>query len=67
MEVPMDKEEKWVSMEEICEHIGCSRDTVKKMIRTQNLPAYKIDRKWKFKISEVDSWMRNNNRVTDAE
>lgn len=63
----MEKEEKWVSMEEICKHLDCSRDTVKKMIRAQNLPAYKIDRKWKFKISEVDSWMRNNNRVTDAE
>ena len=63
----MNKEEKWVSMEEICKHLDCSRDTGKKMIRTQNLPAYKIDRKWKFKISEVDSWMRNNNRVTDAE
>lgn len=63
----MNKEEKWVSMEEICKHLDWSRDTVKKMIRTQNLPAYKIDRKWKFKISEVDSWMRNNNRVTDAE
>ena len=63
----MEKEEKWVSMEYICKHLDCSRDTVKKMIRTQELPAYKIDRKWKFKISEVDSWMRNNNRVADAE
>ena len=62
----MEKEEKWVSMEDICKHLDCSRDTVK-MIRTQELPAYKIDRKWKFKISEVDSWMRNNNRVADAE
>ena len=63
----MEKEEKWVSMEDICKHLDCSRDTVKKMIRTQELPAYKIYRKWKFKISEVDSWMRNNNRVADAE
>lgn len=63
----MEKEEKWVSMKDICKHLDCSRDTVKKMIRTQELPAYKIDRKWKFKISEVDSWMRNNNRVADAE
>ena len=63
----MEKEEKWVSMEDICKHLDCSRDTVKKMIRTPELPAYKIDRKWKFKISEVDSWMRNNNRVADAE
>ncbi len=60
-------EEKWVSMEEICKYLGCSRDTVKKMIRQNKLPAYKIDRKWKFKISEVDAWMHENNRVSDAE
>ena len=63
----MNNEEKWASMEELCNHLGLSRDTVKKMIHTQNLTAYKIERKWKFKISEVDSWMRNNNRITDAE
>ena len=63
----MNSDEKWVSMEEICKHLGCSRDTVKKMIRTQKLPAYKIDRKWKFKISEVDAWMRDNQRVTETE
>lgn len=30
-------EEKWVSMEAICKHLGSSRDTVKKMIKTQGL------------------------------
>ena len=29
----MYQEEKWVSMKEICEHLGVSRDTVKKMIK----------------------------------
>lgn len=53
--------ERWVSMEEICKHIGVSRDTVKKLIRTQGLPAYKLDRKWKFKISEVDEWLHKQN------
>lgn len=59
-------EERWVSMEEICEHLGSSRDTVKKMIRLYDLPACKFDRKWKFKISEVDEWMKSNNRVTNG-
>lgn len=59
----MAENEKWVSMEDICSHLNCSRDTVKKMIKNQNMPAYKIDRKWKFKISVVDAWMRSNNRV----
>ena len=62
----MDTNEKWVSMEEICKHLGASKDTVKKMINTQGLPAYKIERKWKFKISEVDAWMRSSNRVQGA-
>ena len=45
-------------MKEVCQHLGVSRDTVKKMIK-ENMPAYKFDRQWKFKISEVDAWMRN--------
>ncbi len=60
----MENAEKWVSMEDICVHLNASRDTVKKMIKTQNMPAYKFDRKWKFKISEVDAWMHNKNKVT---
>jgi excisionase family DNA binding protein len=63
----MEKVENWVSMEEICGHLSCSRDTVKKMISQQGLPAYKIDRKWKFKISEVDEWMRSKNRISSAQ
>lgn len=59
--------ERWVSMEEICKHLDSSRDTVKKMIKIQNMPAYKIDRKWKFKISEVDDWMHRQNGITDEE
>ena len=60
----MDTTEKWVSMDDICAHLNSSRDTVKKMVRTQNMPAYKFDRKWKFKISEVDDWMHSKNRIT---
>ena len=60
----MNKNERWVSMEEICNHLGASRDTVKKMVKMQNMPAYKFDRKWKFKISEVDEWMHRQNCIT---
>lgn len=63
----MDKNERWVSMKEICDHLGASRDTVKKMVKTQNMPAYKFDRKWKFKISEVDEWMHSQNCITNKE
>lgn len=63
----MELNERWISMEEICKHIGASRDTVKKMVKTQNMPACKFDRKWKFKISEVDEWMHRQNCMISEE
>ena len=51
--------ERWYSMKEICEDLGVSRDTVLAWIEKRNMPAVKIGRLWKFKISEVDAWMKS--------
>jgi len=45
-------------MNEIAEHLGISRDTVLSWIKDKNMPAHKIGRLWKFKVSEVDEWIR---------
>ena len=50
---------RWISMIEICNHLGISRDTMTKWIKTKNMPAHKIGRLWKFKIDEVDAWVRS--------
>lgn len=51
--------ERWCSMKEITEYLGVSRDTVLNWIERRNMPAVKIGRLWKFKISEVDVWMKS--------
>lgn len=49
--------EKWSSLEEITEHLGVSKDTIYRWIAKKQMPAHKVGKLWKFKISEVDEWV----------
>lgn len=53
----MDKE-RWLSMIEICDYLGISRDTAIKWIRYKSMPAHKPGKAWKFKIEEIDTWVK---------
>ncbi len=50
--------ERWVSMKEITAYLGINRDTVLSWIEKRGMPVVKVRRLWKFKISEVDAWMK---------
>ena len=50
--------ERWLSLEEIANHIGCSKDTIRAWIKKETIPYHKVGRQFKFKISEVDEWVR---------
>lgn len=51
--------EPWVSVDHVAEHLGVVRDSVYRWIETKDMPAHKIGRRWKFKLSEVDDWVRS--------
>ena len=50
--------EPWVSVEQIAEHLGVTRDSIYRWIDRKGLPAHRVGRLWKFKVSEVDDWVR---------
>ena len=56
--------DRWYSLTEIKEYLGISRDSVLNWIAEKNMPAHKIGRLWKFKISEVDEWVRADKEKT---
>jgi len=55
--------DRWYSMAEIIEYLGVSRDTVLNWIADKKMPAHKVGRLWKFKIAEIDEWVRNGGDV----
>ena len=59
--------EKWSSLDEIAEHLGVSKDAVYRWIANKKMPAHKIGRLWKFKISEIDEWIRSGGAAAKSE
>ncbi|MCL1964979.1 MAG: excisionase family DNA-binding protein [Firmicutes bacterium] len=41
------------------DYLGVSRETILLWIEKKSMPAHKVGRQWKFKISEVDEWIRS--------
>jgi excisionase family DNA binding protein len=47
-----------VSADAVATHIGVAKDSVYRWIDAKRLPAHRVGRLWKFKLSEVDDWVR---------
>ncbi len=57
--------EPWVSVDEVAKHLGVAKDSVYRWIESRALPAHRIGRLWKFKLSEVDAWVRAEGAFED--
>ena len=47
----------WVSVDDITKHLGVAKDSVYRWIEQKGLPAHRVGRLWKFKLSEIDEWV----------
>ncbi|MCY1076839.1 helix-turn-helix domain-containing protein [Archangium lansingense] len=54
----MTTAEPWASVEDVAKRLGVAKDSVYRWIEARKLPAHRIGRLWKFKLSEVDEWVR---------
>lgn len=51
--------ENWISITEAAMHLGVKVDTIRAWIKKTDIPAHKIGKLWKFKISELDEWVKS--------
>jgi excisionase family DNA binding protein len=49
--------ESWVSVEHVAAHLGVRKDSIYRWIEHRGLPARRIGKLWKLKLSEVDAWV----------
>jgi excisionase family DNA binding protein len=51
-------DDRWLSVDEVAEYLGVSKETVYTWVTAKGMPGYKVGRFWKFKRDDVDSWVR---------
>lgn len=52
-------DDKWVNIEDVAEYLSITVDTARAWIKADMLPAYKVGKRYKFKLSEIDEWVRS--------
>lgn len=59
--------EQWVSVEQVAQHLGVAKYTVCRWREHRGLPAHRVGRLWKFKLSEVDDGVRAGGADEDTD
>jgi excisionase family DNA binding protein len=55
--------EKWVSVENVADHLQVGKDSVYRWTESKGFPAHRVGRLLRFKLSEVDGWVKNQNKA----
>lgn len=51
----------WIGIEEAANYLGVTKETIRNWIKKTDIPAHKIGKLWKFKVSELDVWVKSGN------
>ena len=54
-----NEQERWIDVEEAAQYLGVNPNTVRSWVKNKDMPAQKIGRRWKFKVSEIDEWVKS--------
>lgn len=57
----MELAERWLSVDEIARYLGVAPVTVYRWLEKGKIPAHRVGKLWKFRTSEVDSWVTRGN------
>ena len=62
----MASQEAWVGIAEVAAHLSVARDSIYRWVEAKDFPAHRVGRLLRFRLSEVDEWVKTSGR-SDAE
>lgn len=60
------KEERWVNVDDVAAHLSVTRDTIYRWMERKALPAHRLGRVWRFKLSEIDEWVQSGKAASEG-
>ena len=51
-------QERWVGVEDVASHLSVNKDSIYRWIEGKGLPAHRVGRLFRFRLSEIDEWIR---------
>ena len=62
----MAEQEAWANAEQVATHLGIQKQSIYRWIDDKGFPAHHIGRLLRFKLSEVDEWVRQGGGKDDS-
>ena len=62
----MASEERWVGVDDVAAHLGVAKDSIYRWVTTKNMPSHRVGRLLRFKLSEVDDWVKRGEADSDG-
>ncbi len=56
----MSIEEGWVNAAEVASHLQVAKESIYRWVESKGFPAHRVGRLLRFKLSEVDEWVRKS-------
>ena len=59
----MATEEGWVGIADVAAHLRVAKDSIYRWVDAKDFPAHRVGRLLRFRISEVDEWVKTGGGV----
>jgi len=58
--------DKWLTIDQISDYLQASKEKVYKMCQKGKMPASKFGGQWRFKMDQVDQWLKSQQKINKS-